>query len=80
MEKIKNQSKQYLYLFAPKINRKKRQNQVLWFRNFMYNKRKSKNTIDIIFKSCQIRENIIKCNISQKQKHNLDHIPSISSK
>ncbi len=43
-----------------------------------YNERGFKSTIDLVFGSRQIRENMIKCDISQEHDHDSDHMPIFS--
>lgn len=40
-----------------------------------YNERGFQSTIDLVFGSQQIRENMIKCDISQEYDHNSDYMP-----
>lgn len=53
----------------------KRLEQILLKETITYSERKAKSTIDLIFESKWLWENMVFCDISQDHDHDLDHMP-----
>ena len=56
----------------------KRLEQVLALGTVTYSKRGAKNTIDLVFGSEWLRENMVFCNVSQDHDHDSDHMLILS--